>query len=84
MRIVCLTGIDGTGKTTCAQALAEALSVQGFSVEYVWLRWEPFLLRWVGRRLKKKCAIENAAGDGFGKADIAKKGLRKNKVLRVL
>jgi len=80
MEIICLTGIDGTGKTTCATALAEALSERGLSVGYVWLRWEPFLLRWVGSRLKKTCKIENAAGDGFEKADHVKKKLSRNRV----
>ena len=84
MKIICLTGIDGTGKTTCADALEKSLLEKGFSVGQVWLRWEPFLLRWVGTRLKKKCNIENAAGEGFEKAAGVKKGLSQNRLFRLL
>lgn len=43
MFLICITGIDGCGKTTQAQLLLKVLKKEGFDAQYVWLRWEPSL-----------------------------------------
>jgi len=40
--IIFLSGIDGSGKTTLAKSLVEALENKGFEVDYVWYRWTAF------------------------------------------
>lgn len=45
MVFVCLIGIDGSGKTTIAKRLVNALADRGFSVEYVWSRYEPWIAK---------------------------------------
>ncbi len=42
---VCFIGIDGSGKTTQAEALARAMKEDGFKSRYVWNRFEPNLTR---------------------------------------
>jgi dTMP kinase len=42
--LVCISGIDGAGKTTQAQALAQALREKGVPARYVWNRFEPWLV----------------------------------------
>jgi thymidylate kinase len=37
-RLICLAGIDGTGKTTLAKKLQSELEAAGISCSYVWLR----------------------------------------------
>lgn len=44
MVIVCLAGVDGSGKTTQAKRLANDLCLMGTATSYVWNRWEPRLL----------------------------------------
>jgi thymidylate kinase len=51
-RLICLIGIDGSGKTTQARTLVEDLATAGVRVEYVWSRWEPRLLAFVTRLLR--------------------------------
>ena len=40
--IIFLSGIDGSGKTTLAKSLVEALKNKGIEVNYVWYRWTAF------------------------------------------
>ena len=40
---VCFIGIDGSGKTTQAEALTRAMKEDGFKSRYVWNRFEPNL-----------------------------------------
>lgn len=42
--IICLAGVDGSGKTTQARRLASALTLMGTPTLYLWNRWEPRLL----------------------------------------
>jgi thymidylate kinase len=42
--LVCLTGVDGSGKTTQARRLVDCLSDMGIPAAYLWNRWEPRLL----------------------------------------
>jgi len=41
---ICLIGIDGSGKTTQAVKLAEAIRGEGIRVKYVWIGWVPTML----------------------------------------
>ncbi len=53
-KLICFTGIDGSGKTTQARILVSALAEAGLEAEYVWGRgdviWRRTLVAW-GRRL---------------------------------
>ncbi len=56
-KLICFTGIDGSGKTTQAKMLMAGLIRGGFDVEYVWGRgdvvWRRTLAAW-GRRLLRR------------------------------
>lgn len=45
MKLVCITGIDGTGKTTLARNTAAALTRQGIPASYIYGRTYPVLSR---------------------------------------
>jgi thymidylate kinase len=52
MKLFCITGIDGTGKTTLAQGVTTALRTEGVDAAYVYGRTLPVtsrFLMWVGR-----------------------------------
>lgn len=52
--LVCITGMDGTGKTTLAKALVGQLNARGIRARYVYARYRPLTVRlaWaLGRRL---------------------------------
>lgn len=38
-RLICFTGIDGSGKTTHAFSVAKSLNERGLAFEYTWCRW---------------------------------------------
>ncbi|MBI4302331.1 MAG: glycosyltransferase [Chloroflexi bacterium] len=42
--LICLSGMDGAGKTTQAQALTHALLERGIPARYVWNRFQPWLV----------------------------------------
>jgi dTMP kinase len=42
---ICFVGIDGSGKTTLAQALVERARVQGIEIEYTWCKFESSLFK---------------------------------------
>jgi thymidylate kinase len=44
-RFICLTGIDGSGKTTLAHSLTEWLGLRGQTYHYVYARFLPVLVR---------------------------------------
>jgi thymidylate kinase len=52
--IICLAGIDGSGKTTQAKSVVDWLRGQGIDAVYVWNRWEPRLLSLPGRLLRRR------------------------------
>jgi thymidylate kinase len=54
MRLVCITGIDGTGKTTLSRKLVSSLSRQGIPSKYVYGRTYPIISRlmmWLGKAI---------------------------------
>jgi thymidylate kinase len=54
MRLVCITGIDGTGKTTLSRKLVSSLSRQGISSKYMYGRTYPVISRlmmWLGKTI---------------------------------
>ena len=42
--LICVMGIDGSGKSTATKRVVEQLQHSGVDVGYVWDRWEPRLL----------------------------------------
>ena len=44
-KLICFTGIDGSGKTTLAKGLVETMEKKGIRYKYVYGRLEPFILR---------------------------------------
>lgn len=43
-RLVCVMGVDGSGKSTAAQSAVELLGGRGIEAMYLWNRWEPRML----------------------------------------
>lgn len=67
-RYICLTGMDGTGKTTQAQELVRRCRADGIKAGYVWARWEPFFLRPLIELYFKRKKVSARAGQGFNEA----------------
>lgn len=65
-RLLVLSGLDGSGKSTQAELLAGRLKEEGYSVGTVWNRWEPIvsapLVRLARLRLK---SAENVTPEGY-------------------
>lgn len=61
--IWCFVGIDGSGKTTQAKMLLNYFYSRNVSASYVWVRWDPLLLKPLfiifKRLLLKRSKIEN-------------------------
>lgn len=78
---ICFTGIDGSGKTTLAKSLVEAMKKNGIECRYVYNRFNPFMLKpfiIVARAifLRGKDMFENYTEDSN-----AKRRLFKNRLL---
>jgi len=43
--LICIIGIDGSGKTPHAKKLVNTLKLAGSNSKYVWARWQPKLLK---------------------------------------
>lgn len=43
--LICITGIDGSGKTTLSKELVEFLNIQGVKCKYVYARLSPWILQ---------------------------------------
>jgi thymidylate kinase len=71
-RYICLTGMDGTGKTTQAQELVRRCRALGIKAGYVWARWEPFFLRPLIELYFKRKKVSARAGQGFTQANQVK------------
>lgn len=70
--LVVLVGIDGSGKSTQAALLVDALRARCQTADYVWARWEPFLLRpanWVISAASRKRAVQGDSGNAGDRED---------------
>lgn len=66
--LICIMGIDGSGKTTQAGALAESLRAQGVDAVHAWARWKPILMlpaRLLGRALARRGGEPDGDYRGF-------------------
>jgi thymidylate kinase len=53
-KLICFTGIDGSGKTTLAKELVKIMNERGIRYNYIYGRLEPFMLKpfiWAGRKI---------------------------------
>ena len=53
-KLICFTGVDGSGKTTLAKYLVETMKENGVQYKYVYGRLEPFILKpfiMIGRKI---------------------------------
>jgi len=83
--LIVFCGIDGSGKTTQAQLLIDALREKGFPASYVWARWEQVLVKPFTGKWKSAIGQETGHSDGRAKENKQKKHkLLSNPVLRWL
>jgi dTMP kinase len=80
-RLICLLGIDGSGKTTQATTLVATLRAQGVAAVHAWARWLPIFLlplRVLGRALagRRGNQEENYQGFTASKRQILRNPLR--------
>lgn len=81
-RLVCLMGIDGSGKTTQAKLLRDSLAAEGIAAEYVWSRWEPKLLRFATRLVRR--GSSGSPQSSGGRVGDRKRRLMSNPAVRSL
>lgn len=65
-KYIIISGIDGSGKTTVINNLKEILEKEGKSVDYIWMRYNHYLLRVMNalaRVLGLSVKVHNAMGD---------------------
>jgi len=62
MKVICLSGIDGSGKSTHSFLLYHYFKKQGINVKYLWLRWFAFFtyfLYFYARILRRTIPIKH-------------------------
>lgn len=83
--LVVFCGIDGSGKTTQAELLINALDRQGVQASYVWARWEQKLVRPFTGKWKDHIKKDTGQSDGGAKENkLKKRKLLNNPVIRFL
>ena len=76
--LVCLTGIDGAGKTTLAKALTHSMKDKGIDAVYVYNRFKPVLMRIIFLLGKPLFLHKENIFKDYKKYSISKKNLFKN------
>ncbi len=65
-KYIIISGIDGSGKTTVINALTEALKADGYSTQYIWMRFNHYsvkVMNALARVLGLSVKVHNAFGD---------------------
>lgn len=88
-RLICFTGIDGSGKTTQAKLLVSELETQGVKVKYLWNRGDAGFRKvfiWLGRKFLRAGKYEPAlvSKDEFNNYKNKKDKLFSNPLLRFI
>lgn len=63
---IIISGIDGSGKTTVINALTNKLKENGYSVEYIWMRFNHYLVKvmnLIARFIGLSVKVHNAFGN---------------------
>lgn len=84
MKLICLTGIDGAGKTTLAQNLVQALSAEGMRVGYVYGRTTPVLSRLLMTLGGRTLLRQHDPWQNYQAYNSHKKQTMRNPILRVV
>lgn len=74
-RLICLTGIDGSGKTTLAHSLTEWLGRRGQTYQYVYARFLPMLVRPVWGAAKMVFLSKEQQRQGYTEYTARKRSL---------
>ncbi len=78
--MICLIGMDGSGKTSQALALSKYLNDNGINNEYVWGRWDPIIFKPIIRIAQKILFYKNDMNKDYSKYKNKKKSFLKNKL----
>ena len=80
-RLICLTGIDGSGKTTLAHNLSDWLSRRGQKYQYVYARFLPMLVSPVWGAAKRVFLSQEERRQGYAEYTARKRNLLKPGIL---
>ena len=80
-RLICLIGMDGTGKTTQCQAFVEAMRSLGIGFRHVPCRWDSALLRFLMRVMTKLFSCQGKNLANYDERTELKKGLFRNRFI---
>lgn len=84
MKLICITGIDGTGKSTLARNTVASLNEAGTPAKYIYGRTYPVLSRalmWLGRRAMLRKSEKDVWADYVGYSATKKQTMR-NPILK--
>lgn len=65
-KYIIISGIDGSGKTTLINALKEKLQAEGKSVNYIWMRYNHYLVKGLNalaRLFRLSVKVHNEMGE---------------------